>query len=179
VRGCWRRLNRGGRGRLGVRARGGGGAVERVELGLKLGSDSGAGEEKTPTGGALLQAPEGEKGREREGGAGRERADGPGKWAVRTRGEEGREGRKRGHVREELGWTGEWAARAGKENGGEGKGRGPGCRGEKEKKGRKREGKRAGWAGPKGEKREGEKKKEGEQMLLNLNMKIEFKFKSK
>jgi hypothetical protein len=53
-----------------------------------------------------------------------------------------------------------------------------GLQGEGEK-GRKREGKRAGWAGPKGEKREGGKKKEGEQMLLNLNMKIEFEFKSK
>jgi hypothetical protein len=41
------------------------------------------------------------------------------------------------------------------------------------------EGRGAGWAGPKGEKREGGKKKEKEQILLNLNMEIEFKLKSK
>jgi hypothetical protein len=35
----------------------------------------------------------------------------------------------------------------------------------KGEKGRKGEGKGAGWAGPEGEKREGGKKKEGEQML--------------
>jgi hypothetical protein len=51
-----RRLNRSGRGRLGVRARGGGGAEERVELGLELESDSGAGEEKGLTGGPRLSA---------------------------------------------------------------------------------------------------------------------------
>jgi hypothetical protein len=48
---------------------------------------------------------------------------------------------------------------------------GKGRKGEKEK--------RAGWAGPKGEKREGGKKEEKEQILLNLNMEIEFKLKSK
>jgi hypothetical protein len=53
---------------------------------------------------------------------------------------------------------------------------GPGCQGKRKEGGG---GKMAGWAGPKGEKREGGKKKEEEQILLNLNMKIEFKLKSK
>jgi hypothetical protein len=51
--------------------------------------------------------------------------------------------------------------------------------GGREKRVEKGEGKRTDWAGPKGEKREGGKKKEKEQILLNLNMKIEFKLKSK
>jgi hypothetical protein len=94
--------------------------------------------------------------RQRENGEGAEerRTDGPGeRWPVRARGrKEGKKGR------------GRWAG-----------GARPGCQGEKERRERR---KGAGWAGPKGEKRVGGKKKEEEQMLLNLNMKIEFKLKS-
>jgi hypothetical protein len=61
-----------------VRARGGGGAGERVELGPELESDLGAGEEKTPTGGALLPAPEREKERgSGASGSGRGQGSGP------------------------------------------------------------------------------------------------------
>jgi hypothetical protein len=86
---------------------------------------------------------------------------------------EGREGEPRAG---KLGRDGEKPCVGKRREGGEGD-CGPGCQGEKE--GRERRGNgRLGWA-PKERKEGGGKKKEEEQMLLNLNMKIEFKFKSK
>jgi hypothetical protein len=152
-------------------ARGGGGAEERVELGLELGSDSGAGEKKTPTGGALLPAPE----RERERARGRS-----GARARRWAGEVGRaragEGRKRGK---------EKRPRAG----GAGLDRGVGCA-RREREGRRGERPWAGLQGGEREERERrgggllgwaqrreereKKKRKTKQKLLSLNMKFEF-----
>jgi hypothetical protein len=112
--------------RLGVRARGGGGAEERIELGPELESDLGAGAEKTPTGGALPPALEIEK----ERGSG---ASGSG------RGEEigprAREGRKEKKPR-----AGNWAGLPGEKEERERRRREPAGLGPKG--GKEREGKR-------------------------------------
>jgi hypothetical protein len=92
-----------------------------------------------------------------------------------ARGGEKKKEEKEGRVRGSWAGPGSGLRAPGKRGREVAAGRAAGGEGEKGEKG---EGKRACWAGPKGEKREGGKKKEGEKMLLNLNIKIEFKFKS-
>jgi hypothetical protein len=121
---------------------------QRAPAGLGLESASGAGRETTPTSGARRSAGE------REEGAG-VRADWAGseEWAARE-GKRRKEGR-----RPRLAWAVRGAGpRAGGKRKGEGKKAVGRAAGEGEK-GRKRGGKVAGWAGPKGEKREGKEKK--------------------
>jgi hypothetical protein len=76
-----------------VQARGGVGAEEWIKLGPELESGLGVGEEKTPTGGALLPAPEAGKGR-RSGASGSGRGEEIGPLAREGRKEE-RKGRGR------------------------------------------------------------------------------------
>jgi hypothetical protein len=135
---------------LGVRARGEGGTEELVELGLELESDSGAGEEKAPTGGALLPAPE----RERESGgggvhAGLGRRASCGPVRERERAGEGKGGEARA-----LGHTG-WAGPSGEKR----EKAGLGCKEKKTREGGRKE-KRARWAGPKGGKEREHNRKE-------------------